>query len=646
MSMRQTPVLVSRLDPNPDSGSRLLRPPFPLSNSHGKSQIDTNLASSKRDPNLFRTTTVIQLGHKAFAIQGRCDYEVRLTDSPHLDTLTCFFLPKTTNLKDQLQKAYLSYRQNDDVFCDAFLAHVLLVSDETAVDETVLDLLKSWGCVTIFQLPAAEEVAPGPYFFSTSGLHSAWRLFPDDQDAFILSTIPTQWDPHTYENLNAAAFGTSSLCVAVPSRLMTHKSKQKPLAGMRIAIKDLFHLKGVHTGCGNRAYRTLHGALDFSSSAVDSVLRLGGIIVGKTKTVEFGGSQEVIADWCDYSYPFNSRADGYIAGTGSSTGSAASLAAYPWLDITLGTDAGGSIRDPAVAHGIYGFRPSHNGQQTLDVVLPCGIFHAPGFLGRSSDVMLEFGRHWLETPRNNDRLKVKRVLFPKEYYSDHSGVQQITEERVSSLAAWLGAGKLDVSIEEIWSTTKPTRAYKGFYETFNRTFIDIIYSEFWSYFSGFREAYKTKFDADPYVCKVTRHLWKEGRVMSDARKKEALDEVLMHNDWFFRHLLNDDETILIVPRYRLDYRDEYLPPPESRSFEGFDSNLHASLSGVPNLIIPVGQCAFHSEISGKEEYFPVSLSIVAPKGKDIGLLSLVNDYLIANSLPTSVLTGCTAFDPA
>jgi hypothetical protein len=34
--------------------------------------------------------------------------------------------------------------------------------------------------------------------------------------------------------------------------------------------------------------------------------------------------------------------------------------------------AGGSIRDPAVAHGIFGFRPSHDGQDTPDAVLPCG----------------------------------------------------------------------------------------------------------------------------------------------------------------------------------------------------------------------------------------------------------------------------------
>ncbi|TRX91470.1 hypothetical protein FHL15_007694 [Xylaria flabelliformis] len=487
----------------------------------------TNANSTSIHPNPSHITSVIQLGNKAFAIQGRCDYKVRLTESLHLDTLTCFVFPKTTNLKNQLEKTYLSYQQNDDVFCDAFLTNVLLVSDETTVDKPALDLLASWGCLKIFRLTSAEKVLPGPYFFSASGLYPAWRIFPDDKDAFILSTIPTQNDPYTYENLNAAAYGASSLCIAVPSRLKTSRSERKPLAGMRIAIKDLFHLKGVHTGCGNRAYRRLHGVFDTSSSAVESVIDLGGIIVGKTKTVEFGSSQEVIGDWCDYFYPFNSRGDGYIAGTGSSTGSASSLAAYPWLDIALGTDAGGSIRDPAVAH-VFSTQPV----SLAEVAAQCSSLGGIGF------------------------------IFPqttREYHSDHEEVQKIAEEWVSSLATWLEADRLDISIEETWHATKPESAGKGFFETFNKTFIDMIYSEFWSYLSGFRESYKAKFNADPYVCKVTQYLWKEGRALSEARKRETLNEVVMHNDWFLRHLLIDDQTIIIVPRYKIDYRDEYLP---------------------------------------------------------------------------------------
>ncbi|KAI1163604.1 hypothetical protein F5B18DRAFT_315195 [Nemania serpens] len=82
--------------------------------------------------------------------------------------------------------------------------------------------------------------------------------------------------------------------------------------------------------------------------------------------------------------------------------------------------------------------------------------------------MLEFGRHWLTTPRNSHHLKPKRVLLPKEYYSDHEGVRKVAEEWVSSLATWLEADRLDISIEETWCATKPEGARKGFFETFNR----------------------------------------------------------------------------------------------------------------------------------------------------------------------------------
>lgn len=89
-------------------------------------------------------------------------------------------------------------------------------------------------------------------------------------------------------------------------------------------------------------------------------------------------------------------------------------------------------------------------------------------------------------------------------------------------------------------------------------------------------------------------------------------EVALHNSWFLEHVISDADTILIAPRYKLNYRDEYLgyllyfclhcqgcskltetsSAPELRGFDGFDSNFHASLSGVPNLLVP---CMVYSD---------------------------------------------------
>lgn len=142
----------------------------------------------------------------------------------------------------------------------------------------------------------------------------------------------------SYEPLLANTGESHTLALAIPSRLHCKETEEKPLGGLRIAVKDLFHLKGVHTGGGNRDYRSLYPAQLRSSRTVELAIQKGCVVLGKAKTVEFGGSQEVCGDWIDYSYPLNCRADGYLVATGSSTGSAAALAAYECLDVTIGTD--------------------------------------------------------------------------------------------------------------------------------------------------------------------------------------------------------------------------------------------------------------------------------------------------------------------
>lgn len=63
-------------------------------------------------------------------------------------------------------------------------------------------------------------------------------------------------------------------------------------------------------------------------------------------------------DAVDYPTAFNPRGDGYQSPAGSSSGSAAAVAAYDWLDCALGTDTSGSGRRPAIANGVWQFRPS------------------------------------------------------------------------------------------------------------------------------------------------------------------------------------------------------------------------------------------------------------------------------------------------
>jgi len=142
--------------------------------------------------------------------------------------------------------------------------------------------------------------------------------------------------------LNTAAYGESfpsALTIAVPSRLYFNQTDEKPYAGLRIGIKDIIDLKGLRTGASSRAYTQLHGPRAQNAEIVQSLLEQDFVIVGKPKTTQFADSEWPTGDWVDYHAPFNPVADGYQGTSGSSAGSAAAVAAYPWLDFAIGTDS-------------------------------------------------------------------------------------------------------------------------------------------------------------------------------------------------------------------------------------------------------------------------------------------------------------------
>ncbi len=111
--------------------------------------------------------------------------------------------------------------------------------------------------------------------------------------------------------------------VAVPSRLYTPRSAEKPLGGRRFSIKDNFKVEGIKTTQTNRAFVDLHGPEMETAEFVKHLLRLGAVIVGKTKMCAFASSEEATDQWIDFHAPFNPRADGYRSSSGSTTRGAA-----------------------------------------------------------------------------------------------------------------------------------------------------------------------------------------------------------------------------------------------------------------------------------------------------------------------------------
>ncbi|WP_353644801.1 amidase [Mesorhizobium sp. WSM2239] len=142
-------------------------------------------------------------------------------------------------------------------------------------------------------------------------------------------------------------------------------AKSGSLAGLRLAVKDIFDVAGYRTGCGNPQRHEEAAPAEKTASAVQVILDAGAEFVGKTQTDELAFS--LMGQNAHFSHPVNPAAPDRVTG-GSSSGSAAAVAGG-LTDIATGSDTGGSIRAPASFCGLIGLRTTH-GRIPLDGTMP------------------------------------------------------------------------------------------------------------------------------------------------------------------------------------------------------------------------------------------------------------------------------------
>ncbi|WP_371203708.1 amidase family protein [Microbacterium sp. BWT-B31] len=156
-----------------------------------------------------------------------------------------------------------------------------------------------------------------------------------------------------------------------------------PLAGLSVAVKDLFAIEGHRIGAGNPAFLAGARVETTTAPAISDLLRGGAWVRGIARTDEFAYS--IAGDNAHYGTPPNAAVPGALPG-GSSSGPASAVAAGH-ADLGLATDTAGSIRVPASYQGLWGLRTTH-GLVPRQGLLPLAqSFDTVGWLARDGDTL-------------------------------------------------------------------------------------------------------------------------------------------------------------------------------------------------------------------------------------------------------------------
>ncbi|NPV85458.1 MAG: Asp-tRNA(Asn)/Glu-tRNA(Gln) amidotransferase subunit GatA [Anaerolineae bacterium] len=231
-----------------------------------------------------------------------------------------------------------------------------------------------------------------------------------------------------------------------------------PLLGVPLAVKDVFCVSGVRTTCGSHILENF--VPPYSATPVERLLEAGMVMLGKTNTDEFamGSSTENSA----YGATRNPWQPERVPG-GSSGGSAACVAAR-MAPAALGSDTGGSVRQPASFCGICGIKPTYGRVSRYGLVAYGSSLDCPGAFARSvEDVALLFERMagfdrrdatcvdvplpeiHLPSEGESSPLRGVRVGVPQEYFIQ--GIQPAVEQAVRQAIAEME--RLGASVEAV-----------------------------------------------------------------------------------------------------------------------------------------------------------------------------------------------------
>jgi amidase len=363
---------------------------------------------------------------------------------------------------------------------------------------------------------------------------------------------------------------------------------QGPLAGLTVAVKDMYDIAGTRTGGGNPDWLAAQPPAAAHAAAVRRLLERGAMVIGKTVCDEFFFS--VTGANAHYGTPVNPRAPDRLPG-GSSSGSAASTAAGA-CDFALGSDTGGSVRVPAAFCGLYGIRPTHGRIDMTGAMAMAPSFDVAGWFASGSGVFRRVGEALLDGGAARANLR-KLIIVDDAFAQADAEVADLLRAAIDAMARDLPAPVHDAVAPD------------GF-DPWRESFRIIQAREIWSIYGPFVEKHQPKLG--PGI----RERMEFAATVSQRDADTAREEQKRARERI--RALVVPGTVLALPTApciapRIDTGADAL---ESFRVRVMRLTCIAGLSGLPQVTLPVGL------VSG----CPVGLSFIAWHGGDEALLDL------------------------
>ena len=374
--------------------------------------------------------------------------------------------------------------------------------------------------------------------------------------------------------------------VTTPALLIAGAA-EGPLAGTRLAVKDLFDVAGTVTGAGNPAFAAHRARAATSATAVARLVAAGSSVIGKTITDELAYS--LSGTNVHYGTPRNVNAPGRVPG-GSSAGSAAAVAAG-LADLALATDTGGSIRVPASYCGIAGWRPTH-GAVPMDGIVPLApSFDTAGLVAADAPTLAAGARALLGSGSAPPAppARAPRLAVVEEVLAD--ATPAVTAE-VRRVAATLGAASTPAPLGiDLGAAVAAFRAWQGW--------------EAWQAHGAWIEAARPDFG--PGIAARFAAASRVTAAEADGARRHAAkvrDAVLA---------ATADGTVLVVPGAAGAAPE---PTPDAALHEAQRARTLrltciAGLAGAPVVVLPLA----------RDEGLPLGIAFIGHPGTDLELLA-------------------------